>query len=518
MSPQSRSRKKKAAGGKAEPQGVGGFCKEILRDVAALGADPDPLDVEVLASGVLGELWDHPEGDELAKDLIDYAGRKVGPASGVLLAGLAALAPFAHREPAAAALRGLVARGLPEPRVAAKLGAATPGECFAAGDVYGDRSTLLCTFEYGESRHGLLAVVDFSYFEPIVLDVSIVENPDELEREMRDQAAQHDGTIKFERLPLARARRLIEKGIVLHENLPEPIVTDDFALFRAVALARCRALPGPEQAEPAAVLPDWDSVVDEFLRETGDVPDSPAVRECARLLIDFGVQSEPNRPLRVSPEKIATFLEDWLPGEAELSDAGEDVLSTVLLAWVRWRGSREGLPEAAVTELLETAEDLLEGGGEVLDAYLDDVPDETGSEEVAAILDRRMFAVPTTLTELGEDELTLDPNDPEQRHLLVVGEHPEFHDALAEGGPDAAEVMEFLGIKAAVVDQLWEGEPAAAWTAACRLREQGAERDEILDKLSAVLAGQLQPAPENELRFDPADYERALIALGDFRP
>ncbi|PRX47890.1 hypothetical protein B0I33_105474 [Prauserella shujinwangii] len=517
MSPQSRSRKKKTATGAAEPQGPSGFCKEILRDIAALGSEPDPLEVEVLVSGVLGELWDLSEGDEITEDLLAYAGKKVGPASGLFLAAVAELASsFALRDKAAAALRGLVARGLPDPGQATALGAVTPGECWSAGDVYGDRSTVLCTFGYGDQQHGVLAMVDHTLPGGVVPDVSVVLNPGELADEMRRQAAEYPGSVVFEPVEPATARGLVENGILTQDSLTEPEVTDDFVRFRAVALARCRTLPEPAaEPERAEVLPDGEAVADEFLRAADDVPDTPETRQYVRQLVDFGVRCEPHRPLRVSPEKLATFVEDWLVGEGEPEETtpeGDRELCSVLLAWARWRGAAQGLPDVAVTELVETVEDCFDGSP-ALYSYLEDVPEDLGEEEVQEILDRRMFAVPTTFTEVGDEDVALDPHDPEQLRLLVVGEHPEYHDVLDDEGPDGAEIREFLGLKATVVEQLWQGEPASVWDAARRLRDRGVDRDEVLAELTRTLAAQLRPTPDDELSYDPGDYEKALAAL-----
>lgn len=510
MSPQSRTRKKKAAPSKPEPQGYTGFHKSVLRDLAELGTDPDPFELEVLLSDVLGALWDLPDADELGEDLVAYAGRKVGPASGLLLAGLAQLAPTsALRDSAARALRGLVARGLPEPEAAASLGAVQVGDCVAVTDVYGEQSSLHCVFAYGERRHGMVALVDHSVPGGLVTDVFFVENTDEVLDEQREQVADMPGSLVLEQVSPARANRLVTEGMSNSELLEDPPVTEDYVAFRALALARCRALPGPEHAPPAPEAPDREAVTAEFLRESTDVAGTEAVRECVRLLVDFGVRLEPHRPLAVSPAKVARFLEDWLPTHGEMSTEVEEALAEVLPAWVRWRAAQQGLPEAAVAELLDAVDDCLEGGGD-LDSYLVDVPDDLSPDAVAELLDRRMFAVPSVVTELGEETLAFDPNDADELALLVVGEHPELHDVLDDDSEDAEEVREFLALKVAVVDQLWRDEPAETWEAASFLRAQGQERDEVLAALVEVLMGQLLLTTGDELKFDPDRYVEAL--------
>src|SRR5574341_718717 len=106
MSPVSRGRKKKRSFSRPAGSGRSGRAKreptledlyaELLRAARPLPRTDDPLDVEVLVSGLVGSWWtttlpgDDPEADHTA-GLIAYAERKGGPAALALLRGLAAL-------------------------------------------------------------------------------------------------------------------------------------------------------------------------------------------------------------------------------------------------------------------------------------------------------------------------------------------------------------------------------------------------------------------------------------------
>jgi hypothetical protein len=111
---------------------------------------------------------------------------------------------------------------------------------------------------------------------------------------------------------------------------------------------------------------------------------------------------------------------------------------------------------------------------------------------------------------IGDEELTdLDPGDPEQRRLLVIGEHPEYHESLADDSFDG-EPRLHLALKTTLVDQLWDDSPEEVWPAALRLAERGLSRDEVLGELVAVLEGQLEETGEDRLDYDLDGYREAL--------
>jgi hypothetical protein len=520
MSPVSRARKKNP---EPTPQSVNGVFKDVLRDFSSLGADPEPLDVELLTAEVAGQWWDLPAEDgadetPLGLELIAFARRKITPGAAALLASMRVLGETVEeREAAADALETVLGRGIPEPDWAKSLTEVAVGECWRTGDVYGDESSLLCVFGYDERKHGLLALLDFNENGGRARDVVVIESPDEVLAEMREQFEDDPDLVVLEQVSPAKAHQMLADGLAATDALDEPDVSEDYARFRLLALARLRALPQPDASPDPQELSveERDVVVAEFMAASAGLDDTEATHACARMLVDFGCEHEPVDPLRVGPEKLARFLEAVLDGEVELDEEQEDVLEPVLLAWVAWAAARAGVSEVAVTALLDAIGEYLDEfdrDDSAVGGYLDGTEDLDGPAELAELLDRRMFAIPSVSTELGDDELDLEPTDPEQRRLLVIGEHPEYHEAIAADTFDGKPRME-LALKTSVVDQLWDDEPPEAWQAAQRLRDEGLAREEILDRLGRVLGEQLRPTATDEMGFDLDEYRRALDAV-----
>jgi hypothetical protein len=514
MSPASRGRKKKTAQRVAAPEpSLTGVFKAALRDLAGLGTDADRIDAEMVASSLVGGWWDVQAEESPGLDLIDFASRRTSPAAALLLAALREVAPVtAERAAAGAALAGLVAKGIPDPAWSQ----AVPGDCWWSGDVYGDEITLLCLFERDGAEHGLLAMIGFTFEGRAAIDMGITREPGVVLSALHAEAGESDGLVSVEKIAQGRARRLIEDAVAITDGSAELPVSDTYPEFRAVSLARCRSLGEPDPAPVAEPIGDREPIVEDFLAASG-LDDTPQTRACARLLIEFGARTEPLDPLRVGPEKLSSFLLDWQPAEAELSEEEEAVLPDVVLAWARWGAARQDLTGVAVEELVETVHDALANAP--VELYLDGV-DTDDEVEITEALDRRLFAVPSTHTEIGGEELDLIPADPDQRRLLVIGEHPELHEALSDEGEEGDTARVYLAIQAGVIDQLWDDEPRETWRAAARLLERGLDRDQVLDELGRVLGRFLRASAEMveggepaELEFDEDDYVRALAQL-----
>lgn len=512
MSPVSRARKKTP---QPPAHSVNGLFKDVLRDFSDLGAEPTAVDVELLTSEVLGQWWDLPVEDgegPLGLELISFAQRKITPGAAALLAALRVVAETeVERKAAAAGLEVVLGRGIPEPEWAARLGAVTAGECWRTGDVYGDEASLLFFFERDGQAHGLLALLDFTDGGR-VRDLAVVEQPQEVLAEMRVQVGDDPDLVVLEQVGPAEAHRLLADGLALTDRLEEADVSEDYSRFHAVALAWARALP---EAAPPAEIVEWtpekrEAAIAEFLAESED-PEGGRV--LATLLIEHGVRTDPAAPLRVGPEKFARFLEGLLGDEYELDGEYEDAVEPVLQAWAQWGAAKAGLAEPAVEALEEALAEYLEEYAEeyaddasALEAYFGD-GEELSADELTETLERRMFAVPSLSAELGDEEVDLDPTDPEQRRLLVIGEHPEYHESLAEDTFDGEEAQR-LALKTTIVDQLWDNEPTEVWQAVRRLQEAELDRDEIFGRLSDILEGQLRES--ETLEYDAEGYLEAL--------
>jgi hypothetical protein len=151
--------------------------------------------------------------------------------------------------------------------------------------------------------------------------------------------------------------------------------------------------------------------------------------------------------------------------------------------------------------------------------YVDDLSPLVSKVEVERTADRRLFVMPFFGTTIdGEDFDHLNPADPDERALLIKGEHPELHDALAERDfdTDAAGFSPrfHLTMHEVIANQLWDDDPPEVWQAAQRLRDQGLERHDILHELLEVMVTHMRPVLAKQEPFDSDAYRRDLNALG----
>lgn len=151
--------------------------------------------------------------------------------------------------------------------------------------------------------------------------------------------------------------------------------------------------------------------------------------------------------------------------------------------------------------------------------YLDDLPPSASTAEIEHTLDRRQFTMPFTGATIdGEDFDRLNPADPDERGLLIRGEHPELHAALADPDFDPKAVgfspRFHLTLHEVIANQLWDNDPPEVWQAAQRLRDQGVDRHNILHALLEVMVTHMHPVLANKEPFDTDAYRRDLDHLG----
>lgn len=151
--------------------------------------------------------------------------------------------------------------------------------------------------------------------------------------------------------------------------------------------------------------------------------------------------------------------------------------------------------------------------------YVDDLSPLVSKAEVERTVDRRMFVMPFSGTTIdGEDFDQLNPADPDERALLIKGEHPELHEGPAEPDYDT-DVAGFsprfhLTMHEVIANQLWDNDPPEVWQAAQRLRDQGLERHDILHELLEVMVTHMRPVLAKQQPFDSDAYRQALNDLG----
>jgi hypothetical protein len=538
VSPQSKGRKRKKSGarGRNEPPGPDQVIARMGQGaIRELEGASDALDAEHAVSGLLGAWWGESHGFAdpdvlLGEGLVAYAARKRRAGAVGLLRAIAVLGTDAQREQAAAAADELVAGGVAEPEWARVLGTERVTAAWEYGDVFGDETGVLLIIERAGARHGVVVLVDHT-LDGIVTDAFVTEDPDEVLDDVRDET---DAVAYYREITPEAAAALLVPAFAATDHMAreglEPEVDVEFAPSRAVALARVRLLPAPAPT-PSPVPLDaaaQTAAVDEFLasEEARDLP--PAARGCAELLVEFGNAVDPARPFRVGPGLIDRFLGETLNDGPEISDEEFDALPATVRAWASWAGRRADLSEEAMAALQESVDDmLLSIGGpddlemiaDVADAYLADLdPDRVGPDDLVDVLERRMFAIPAVGTRIEDEEFPfLDPSDPDERGMFIKGEHPEYHEVLADPDSETVDGVNprlHITVHEIIANQLWDDNPPEVWQAARRLSATGMDRHDVLHAIGEVLVEHLWGVLSGKGPTDPARYVEEIKKLG----
>jgi hypothetical protein len=360
MSPVSRGRKPKKKTAKNKPAALSAELREhfdnTLTDFEEVAGSDDVLDVELLASELIGSFWlaGYPDDAEreVAFPLIAYAAAKQSPAALGVLRGLQALGVTEEmRARAGAAADRLVTLGMREPPWADGLRAVTVTGCWQQADVYGDNAVLLFECDRGGRRHGLVAEIDrYAGVDEIYLTTEV----DQVLAELREHADAE--ILETGQLSLARGRRILEDAVATNNDLaillPDPIEQDPLSEARAFTLARLRAMPEAEPADEPESYSDaeCEAIVRQFLAEAKGIEDNADTLRYASTIVEFGRSADEHRPLKVSPARFEFFFEELLrTGDAEEDKV--DLLHDVALAWAGWQGRRDGLRPAAIDHL-----------------------------------------------------------------------------------------------------------------------------------------------------------------------
>jgi Domain of unknown function (DUF1841) len=113
----------------------------------------------------------------------------------------------------------------------------------------------------------------------------------------------------------------------------------------------------------------------------------------------------------------------------------------------------------------------------------------------------------------------LDPQDPDDRALLIRAAHPGLDEAIEEGyetvvaGGQEMNPRLHLTLHEIVAKQLIDDDPPEVWATAQRLRRLGYRRHEVLHMLGAAMTGELWEALEGNRGYDHLAHVAALEAL-----
>lgn len=134
--------------------------------------------------------------------------------------------------------------------------------------------------------------------------------------------------------------------------------------------------------------------------------------------------------------------------------------------------------------------------------------------------ERRSFACPPRRGRLRDIDLSyLDPGDPDDRHLLILSEHPDLAQAIERGehelviGGEPMSPNLHIAVHEIVTNQLWDDDPPEVWQTARRLLAAGHERHEVLHALAGVAVEEIWQIRQQQKPFDRKRYVRALRKL-----
>lgn len=537
--PNKNSRSNQSRGRRSAERELDAMYGEIFDKLDQIARGGDPLDAEMLVSILCGDGWQtgdlgHSDHESL-EAVLEAAGSRTRAAGGVALTRVvAAMAPTAALAVRAQRVSAdLIARGAPEPTWSTDLDQVTAVGCWVLRDVYGDGASVLCAFERAGRQHGLSIMVDYNHLGGWAKDILLAEDVEDMLELMRQGAEEAAGTMFMESMDPGAARRLLEDAVEATDNTWEPEVSSDFAELRALAKYRLAALPEPpERTEPVEIDEDERAeIVREFLTapEAANLPSIGDSAYCARLIVDYGADYDDGKLLRVSPAKTEILLLGWLPKKVVLEPDDRVLLPQLVPAWIRWSARRQGLPSAALDELLAFTKACFRHFDEAYDdiagaspgrALLEGLDPADTIDDLQDALDRRTFAMPYVGTRIGDDDFArLDPNDPDERGLLIQGEHPEYHEALADpafdGEIDGVNPHLHLVMHEIVANQLWDNDPPEVWAAARRLLDAGHDRHDILHAIGHAAMPLMHASLTRQEPFDLARYRADLNNLGD---
>ena len=353
-----------------EQLGLGAIAAGMLdaarRELVGLA---NAFDAELWASGIWGAsygkaLIDADFEEVLADAYIAQAAGSVTPEGLAVLRVLAVVAPEPYATRAGRAAEELAATStIREPRWVDGLGAWEPtGVLMSFDPVDDDGVTYFVGFRgtgpHPGPEHSLAVYIDHNL--KAVKDAFSAPSLAEVEPALA-RAAREEG-VEFAPAPVGYAAAHILWAIDAADHIVNPVVSDEFRELRALAMARCRAIVGPDPAPyvddtPQLSPADRDALLGEFLAspECADVTAGADPDEVARLasLIDwFANDHVLGVGLRFSAVMVEIFCVDFVP-RTFVGDA-EDLalLGQILRGWIRFVGRCRDLPPASIEPAL----------------------------------------------------------------------------------------------------------------------------------------------------------------------
>jgi hypothetical protein len=377
-----------AVEGAREPAGGPSLPELVLGAARDLGRLDTAFDAELLLSALLGGVYAGTLPDRgqalaaFARELDDHLAAAGTGTARLARAVLAALTGGDAQTPDSG----------DDPAWLGQLGAVRATGGWAYGDRYGDQTSYLVTFGYGEEplggpEHAVLVLVDHNL--GMVKDLVVVAPAGPVLDRLRESVASDPDVMTWlAEVDPATVRAAATGYLRATDNAPLLPDSPGLPENRALVAARLATLPlmeppvpdgaraaaGTDQATGAEQAADAESVeaaggpaadpepddraalIAQFLQSPearlsglaaagGDRGE--AVGYGLGLIVDFA-QTRGGDPLRWSPRAVEVFLMDWIHGRAVLDANDARSLPDALGAWVLWSGRLLGLPDVAV--------------------------------------------------------------------------------------------------------------------------------------------------------------------------
>jgi hypothetical protein len=496
--------------------------------------------------------------DLAAADLVDEAGRCGTPGAAVLSRVLAVVGPQPVAAPAPGAAGSAAGPGVEGPGWLPQVGAVTLRDCRFVSDVFREQVYLIFRFSYaGGEQHAMAVRVDVA-FGGLVTDIDVgAGRRGELLLTGRVARACGGRRAVTVDLPAGQALDLLVPAlaVTLHREVLELPALPSVELLDAAgwawlpvlrqrlgAVAAAAGTKVPVLTEDvarrvwAAAAAGWPrerraQLVAEFLRDReGELGHCPSTAMVAARMADASIDVLRWPPDRIGPLSAVRLLTEVVPGSLVAPEEVLRDLEVVAPEWFLWVLGRAGLPGRDRAR----AETIIHQAGRVMARlcrdpqlrpeypYVADLPRAlAGGEEMFAVLERRMFAVPLPgrrgdgLVELPVAANGLRAGSTHVDDLMAArAEHRSLITAIEQSryGVSATAFPSLVG----VVNQLWDDDPPQVWAAAQRLTRSGLPRRRVIEQLGRVWARQ-GPGDHRELEAgrpdDGSASERYLSAL-----
>jgi len=298
-----------------------------------------------------------------AGGIISHAAKRATPAALAVLQALGAVAPEPYGARARREADRLTKAGVAQRRWAGALGRATPTDAWLSYDPIDDDGVSVMVGFDGPGGADTVGIYIDHNLGGLAKDAFAV--PASLAEVLaRLRANKELAGPAYRRIPLGEVAARWREAFKMTDMTLDPPTTVDLNHLRALVLARLATLPrdGVVPAPQEIGQDERERLLTEFL-ESGETvgrwgPDGADAEELellAHQVMTFSLDYVVGTPLRFSPVMVEIFCLDWAPRKIAADREAFIFLPDVLAAWIRFAGSRRGIPEGSIAEAVAAA-------------------------------------------------------------------------------------------------------------------------------------------------------------------